>query len=195
MIPLLVAAGLGLGSVLANKSAQSDVNKARKGVTRAEQARQAGFDTEIDTINTGARGRYQGFEGQAGSEADELAALFAGSGAPASVMPASSSAVTRAYQASEGAETAAQGAQQNKALGNLMGFGEALAAISRAQGRDAASVGQLGGFKQGSAGVTGLEYEGANTKGGNKRLLGDALALASQIATGKAIGGGTLAGG
>lgn len=108
-----------------------------------------------------------------------------------SPLPSSSSAVVN--QETDKQRAAAQGYvdQQSGALANMKSFGDLLGGISLLQGRDAAQIGTIGGFKRGSQGIVPLELNQAAKTGDDMRLLGDILAGAGQVATGYGIGGGT----
>lgn len=191
----LTLAGLAMsgGSVIANMFGQNSVSDARSRVLEEERARQAALDAEVAKLNTGAQNRYVGFGGQQATKSKGIAEYLQGLAGtqPSAAMPASRSAVTNQAVGNEFAKSSAYGTQQNTALGNLRSFGDVLGDISRGQARDAGYIGQLGGFKTGSAGVTGLELDAANNRGGGMKLLGDLLGLGGQVGLRAGIGGGT----
>jgi hypothetical protein len=86
-----------------------------------------------------------------------------------------------AEQAKQGDKAHAYSEQQGNALGNLRSFGDLLGGIGLQQARDAGYIGQIGGFKKGSAGVLDFELEDANHKGDGKKQLGDILGGLGQI--------------
>jgi hypothetical protein len=186
------------GSVLANMFGQGQQDRAMARALGAERGRQAGFDAETDALNKGARQRYAGFAGQQGAETGELARYFAEltpAAAAPGVVPQTQSAVTAGAVDRANAGVRAYGDQQNGALSELRSFGDILADRSRLTARDAGSVAQIGGFKQGSAGVAGMEMQAAQNRGGGARTLADILQLAGQIGTRAALSGGSVPGG
>lgn len=195
MDPLTLALAVGGtgGSILANMFGQSSIDKARKRTIGEERDRQAGYDKEIGTLNTGAQNRYVGFGGQQAGKATQLGDFLGGLATPnaAGGMPVSNSTITQQAVAGRAGEARARGAQQDGALARLRSFGDVLGDISIGQARDAGSIGQLGGFKTGSANIHGLELDAANQQGGGARFLGDILGLIGQVGTRAAIGGGT----
>jgi len=198
MLPMLaIGAGLTAGSAISNMFAGKSRAKARKQALGAENQRQEGLDTEIGAINTGAQDRYAGFGAGADANVGRISDYFKSlndRSVPQQIMPASTSAPTNVALAQEMAGAHADSDQQADALGGVMGFGDYLGGLNRSTARDASQVGQLGGFKTGSARITPLELEAANQKGAKAALLADLLGLGGRVALGSAVGGGTLTG-
>ena len=201
--PLTIAGvTLALGSTAANSVAQSKVANAREDSMAAERIRQRGLDREADAINTKSQDRYQDFGGQENAKAKELGDFFKSSGdttaagnaqaAKDQIMPASGSNIVVQDEAKQRGAAKDYADQQAGALGTLRSFGDLLGGISREQARDAGTIGQIGGFKRGSANVLPLELDAAGQKGGTFRTLGDILGGMSSVALGGASNGKTL---
>lgn len=195
----LIIAGLALtaGSMVANSVAQGQIDNARNDVLRGEALRQSGFNSEIDTLNTQSQDRFVGFQPQQEQRAEELASMFGSTvddPNAAAVLPASSSNIVNRETSQQ--KAAAQGYvdQQTGALADMRSFGDLLGETSLLQARDAAKVGQLGGFKQASQGVVPYELEDANKAGDNAKFFADMLRLGGTVATGAGIGGGSIPG-
>lgn len=192
------------GSTVANSMAQNKVAKARSQVMSAERERQQKLDVEAQALNTTSQNRYQGFGEGMDKRGAELGDYFAtpipatdATGAPTEIMPQSDSVVTQ-QEIGRQKETAGKYVgQQAKALGNLRSFGDYLGGVSREQARDAGLIGQIGGFKKGSADVTPFELDVAGHKGDSLKQFGDFLNFAGSMAMGKGLQGdwGDIAGG
>lgn len=191
-----------MGSTAANSYAQSQAQGARDDALAAERIRQRKYDQEAQAINTGARKRYDGFTDQMGERAGSLGDYFAGqkiaqgsaneqaaADMASSQMPASASGVTVAEEGKQRAQATNFTEAQGQALGNLRSFGDLLGDIGRSTSRDAGTIGQISGFKQGSSGVLPYELEAASKEGSGARTLGDVLGLAGTAITGAALSG------
>ncbi|MGO3928143.1 hypothetical protein [Rhodopseudomonas pseudopalustris] len=181
MLPLLLA-GAGAGSTLLSSmfagTAQDEVNNARLGVNSAERARQQALDMEASGINSGALNRYAGFGTLLADRATKLSDMYrsavgGGTALPGTALPASSSDVVNREIDNKQAIAQAFGLQQGDARGKLQSFGDLLGTISRSQARDAGTLGQIGGYKKGSAGVQALELDAAGHAGDSNKLLAD----------------------
>lgn len=189
--PLLLA-GVTLtgGSMLANKSAAGEVQKARDNVLAEETARQNAYDRRADAINDTSRNRYNDFTGQQSDKSSELSSYFKKQAAPvsedantaASASPDSGNLVVRETKKQLG-KTADYTNQQNEALSNLRSFGDLLGGISRDQAADAANVQQLGSFKQGMSRILPYRLEDANSAGRGLKLFGDLLGVGGTALT------------
>lgn len=182
--------------MVANTVAQSQIDGARNDVLHAEFSRQQGFNREIADLNTQSQDRYVGFDEQQDTRANDLAGMFAADVDDpnvASVLPQSSSSIVNRETAKQKAEAQEYVDQQSGALANMRSFGDLLGETSLLQGRDAAKVGQLGGFKMGSQGVVPYELDDANKAGDGMKFFGDLLRLGGTVATGAGIGGGSIA--
>jgi hypothetical protein len=163
----------------ANKAAQ-----ARSQVMQAERARQASLDKEAEALNLESRESYKDF----GAKQDERGAKLGDilnapqEEAPAELLPASGSNVT--VQETGRQKGLAKGFtnKQGQALGNLRAFGDYLGGLSIDQARKAGLVHQIGGFKEGSSGVTAFELDAANQAGAGLKGIADAMGVAGSLA-------------
>lgn len=195
--PITIAGvALSAGGLAANTVANNRVQKARKDAMAAERIRQQGLDAEAAALNLGSQDRYQGFQGQQDTRGSELGQYFQEQASPldtpVTAMPASNSNITVQEEGRQRGEARDRSDKEAGALGQLRGFGDLLGGISRLQARDASKIGQIGGFKQGSSGVLGMEMEGANSAGDKMKFLGDILSGAGRVATGAGLSGATL---
>jgi hypothetical protein len=197
MIPLLLA-GAGAASTLLSSmfgsNAQDEVNNARQAAYSAERARQGELDTEAAGVNRGALNRYSGFGGQMADRGASLADMFrqaVGSGnvLPGSAMPTTQNEMVANEIARQRSIVDAYGTQQADARGNLQSFGDLMGTIGRGQARDAGTIGQIGGYKKGSAGVNQLELNAANHAGDSERQLSDLFAGLGKVALTAGLGG------
>lgn len=180
----------------ANSFAQSQVDNARNETLHAELSRQQGYDAQINDLNTQSQDRFVDWGGQQDTRADELATMFAASvddPNTASVLPASASNIVNKETANQKAAAQEYVDQQSGALADMRSFGSLLGETSLMQGRDAAKVGQLGGFKIGSQGIVPYELDDANRAGDGAKMFADLLRLGGTVATGAGIGGGSIA--
>ncbi len=194
MLPLIAGGGATVASMFLNSMAGRKADKAREGVMSAERARQAALDAEADALNKGSRERYVGFEGQQDARAASLSDMYRQpAGTNAGMPPMGSDLVAREV---EGRLDSAKafGDQQAGALGNLRSFGDLLGGISRSQARDASLVGQIGGFKRGSASITPYELEEAGHAGDKLKFWADVSAGAGKIGIMNGLSGGVAAG-
>jgi hypothetical protein len=197
MLPILIASALAAGgSALANSSASGKVSSARAGVSAAERARQAAFDAETGKLNTQSQDRYQNFGDQQTAHAGTLAEMFRAPAAttaqPAVSLPATTSDIVAREMASKLGEAKAFTDNRADALGNLRAFGDLFGGISRDQAHDASLIGQIGGFKRGSADVASYELDAANNAGNGMKLLGDILGGLSKVGLSAGLGGGAM---
>jgi hypothetical protein len=189
--PLTITSiALTAGSVVSNQIASNRQQKARDDALAAERIRQGGLDQQADALNAQARDSYDTFGSDQEQRSSELGQMFTEQRAStadanasaaqemASVAPTSSNLVMReeANQRNQAREfTDAQG----MALGNLRAFGDVAGDKARKQARTAGEIGQIGGFKRGSANVLPLELDEASKAGSGFRLFGDILGLGS----------------
>lgn len=184
---------LSAGSAVAGQMASSQAASARNDVMAAERIRQQGFDRETTALNDASQKRYEGFQSQQDQKATQLGDYFAGQQADAAAaanagtaalsVPQSSSNLTVQNEAQERGDARKSTNQQAKARGNLRAFGDVLGSTNLLQARDAIQIGQIGGFKKGSSGVTSFELEDANNAGSGMKMFGDLLGLAGGAAT------------
>jgi len=113
---------------------------------------------------------------------------------PAEALPTSTSNITVREENKQRQQARDFTNAQGAALGNLRSFGDLLGSISRDQARDASQIGQIGGFKQGSAGVLPYELDEAGRSGDGMRLFGDVLGGLGSVATGAGLSGQGLFG-
>src|SRR6185295_2674600 len=194
----LTIAGMALtaGSTVMNTMANNKVAKARSQAMQAERERQAKLDTEAQALNTTSQDRYKGFGADMEKRGTELGDYFAeplpatdATGAPTELAPQSDSVITQQETAKQKGEAAKFTGQQAKALGSLRSFGDYLGGVSRLQARDAGTIGQIGGFKKGSADVVPFELDAASHKGDQLKAFGDILNFGGQLALGKGLQG------
>lgn len=190
----ITAMALTAASVVANQIGASKVAKARDDTLAAERIRQTGLDAEAAALNTQSQDRYQDFGGQQEKRARSLGDYFTQDAVqPDSPVGQSIPKVSGLAAGEEGKQRGKATSfanQQGEALGSLRAFGDLVGGIGRDQARDAGLIGQIGGFKKGSAGVNALELDAANRKGDKAKLFGDLLGLAGTVATGAALAGG-----
>ena len=178
------------GSTVVNTIAANKAASAREDVLAAERIRQGQLDREADALNVQSQDRYKNAEGQQQAKARDLSEFFTGpttageaNDAAASVMPSDTSDITvREMQKQTNAAQDFTG-QQAASLAALRSFGDMLGDNARLQARDASLIGQVGGFKRGSSGVTPLELDAASQKGAGLRFFGDLLGGAGSLAT------------
>lgn len=196
----LVIAGLALsaGSAVVNSIAANADAKARDSVLAAERMRQQSYDREVDALNNQARDRYVGFVPQMEQTADNLGDYLSSRVGPSedvnavpSALPSSTSGVVNQERAKQTDEAQDYVDQQVGALASMRSFGDLLGDISLMQGRDARSVGTIGGFKRGSQNLVPIELNEAAKAGDNWRLFADILGGAGSAATSYGIGGGS----
>lgn len=186
----LIGLALTAGSTVANTVAASKAANAREDVLAAERIRQTQLDREADALNTQSQDRYEDVGGKQEAKARDLSEFFSGpntageaNDAAASVMPSDTADITvREMQKQTGAAQDFTG-KQAVSLANLRSFGDMLGDNARMQARDASMIGQIGGFKRGSSGVTPLELDEASQKGAGLKFLGDLLGGAGSLAT------------
>lgn len=193
--PLSIAAmALTAASVVSNQIGASKVAKARDETLAAERQRQTALDAEAAALNAQSQDRYQGFGQQQDERAKQLGDYFAQPAAqPNAPIGQSIPQVSGLAAAEEGKQrgrAASYTGQQGEALGSLRAFGDLVGGIGREQSRDAGLIGQVGGFKRGSAGVLPLELDAANQKGNKAKLIGDILGLAGSVTGAAALQGG-----
>lgn len=179
---LLLAMGLSAGSALANAAANNAVSGARDKVFSNERSRQEAFDTEVGALNTGARERYAGFDGQMAGAKDNLGDYLKTSvtGAPGMMPGGDSLVMSEMAKARAGAQAFTD--QQSGARADMRSFGDLLGQVSRNQSRDMGQIAQIGGFKRGSAGVIPVELDQAGHAGDGMKTLADVLGGAAAIA-------------
>lgn len=180
--------------MVTNSIAQSQVDNARSEVLATEARRQQGFNREVEQLNTQSQDRYVGFEPQQEQRATELADMFATDITDAnSVMPGSSSNIVNDETDAQVGAAQDYVDQQSGALADMRSFGDMLGSTSLLQGRDAAKVGQIGGFKQGSQQIVPYELDDAGRAGDGMKMFADVLRLGGSAVTGAGIGGGSIA--
>jgi hypothetical protein len=196
----LTIAGMALtaGSTVANTMAANKVAKARSAAMSAERLRQQGFDREAEALQATEESRYKDFGTKQGQRGQQLGDYLAKAGTsdqgpagpePSDVLPASDSAVTVQETGKQKGAANQYLTQQGKALGGVRSFGDYLGDVLRLQGRDAGQIGQIGGFKRGSADVLPFELESAGHKGDSMKAFGDILNFGGSLAMGKGLQG------
>lgn len=201
--PLTIAgAALLAGSTVANQIGANRVARARDNAMAAERIRQGGLDDQAFALNEQSQDRYQDFGDQQADRAGELGQYFTdqqieadnnASAVAEQVIPQSGSNVVVAEEAKKRGEARAYANQQGEALGNLRSFGDLLGGIGREQARDAGQIGQIAGFKRGSANVLPFELEAANSAGSTAQMFGDILGLGGSVALGAGLSAGAPA--
>lgn len=196
----LAGIALSAGAVVANQVATGEQTRARDSVLAAERIRQGGLDQQAAALNTQSQDRYANFVPQQEARAVSLGDVLAQrvndpSSAAAGILPSSSSDVVNTETGKQ--EGAAQGRvdQQTGAMASLRSFGDLLGETSRMQARDASQIGQIGGFKTGSANVVPLELDNASHAGDGWNLLADLLGGAGSVTTSAGLTGGSKAAG
>lgn len=193
---LIAAAALSVGSVVANSVATSQQASARNDVLAAERIRQHGFDQQTAVLNNQSRDRYVDFVPQQQATAahlgDVLGARVASdpNATTGTALPSSTSSVVNQEVGKQEGNAQSFVDQQGMARANMRSFGDLLGEISGKQARDAASVGQIGGFKTSSAGLTPLELDNASHAGDGMMTLGDILAGLGSVGVSAGVGSG-----
>ncbi|SEG65024.1 hypothetical protein [Bosea lathyri] len=199
----LTIAGIALtgASAVAGQMASSKAASARKDVLAAERIRQGGLDQEAAALNTQSQDRYEGFADKQGEKSKELgdyfasqqagtdAAAAAGAEAAGALIPQSGSNVTVQNETKERGKARTDTNDLAAKRGELRAFGDVLGGTGRLQARDAARIGQIGGFKKGSSDVTSLELDAASGAGNGIKSIGDLLGGIGSIATGAGLKG------
>lgn len=197
--PLTIAGvAMTAGSTVANSMAQSRAAGARKDALAAERIRQGGYDQEAQALNTQSQDRYKDFEGQEEAKAAKLADYYKSQSVPEPeagvALPTSASNIVLREEGKQRGKAREFTDRTGEALGALRAFGDVLADRSRLQARDAALIGQVGGFKKGSSAVMPYELDAANKRGAGLKLFGDILGGLGGVATVAGLGGGNLFG-
>lgn len=177
---------------MANQRIQAE----REDVLAAERIRQNTLDKEAEALNLKSQDRYKDFEGQQGDRASKLAEYFNGQQIaeppPAASMPISSSKLVVAEENAQRGKAREFTDKTGAALADLRSFGDLMGDTSRLQARDASLVGQIGGFKAGSAGVVPYELDRASEAGDGLKLLADLAGGVGSIGLMAGLSGGTL---
>lgn len=194
--PVTLGLALTLGSTGLNMAAQNKAARARDSALTAEKMRQDKLKAEADTLNDGSRERYEGFSDQQDQKASNLADYFQeapqsateavgeANASAANVMPsAGTNDIVLREMDKKAGEAKAFTDQQGAARGELRSFGDLLGGVSREQARDAGYIGQINGFRSGSADVLPYELEAANNKGAGLRTFADILGGLGGVAT------------
>lgn len=175
---------LSVGSTALGAIGASKAQKAHDQTMAAERERQGKLDREADAINATSQGRYENFDAQRDTKAQELGDYFAdqkvagqadAQATQALNVPQSGSNVVTQEEAKQKGKAEAFTDAQGQRLGDLRSFGDLLGGISRDQARDAGYLGQIGGFKKGSAGVLPQELEVAAGAGNGYKMFGDVV--------------------
>lgn len=187
----LTGLALTAGSTVVNTIAANKAANAREDVLAAERIRQGQLDKEAAALNSQSQDRYSDTETKQQAKARDLQEFFTGpntageaNDAAASVSPTDTSDVTVREMAKQTGAADAFTGQQAQRLATMRSFGDLLGDNARLQARDASLIGQIGGFKRGSADMTPLELDAASQKGAGLRMLGDILGGAGSLATG-----------
>jgi len=199
--PLTIAGAVAsVGSTIANNNAANQAASARNATLAAERVRQGELDTQAQTLNTRSQDRFQDAGAKTEAKKQALGDYFAapqtaGVANEAMGLPEVSNNIVTREMAKQ--SDAAQGfvGQQGQSLAAMRAFGDFLGDTSRMQGRDASEVGQIGGFKRGSANIMPLELDAAAQQGAGARFLGDILGGIGGVALNAGLTGGTLGGG
>lgn len=200
MDPLTIAAMFltGAGTV-SGYQAQQEVDQERLRMQELERHRQERLDQEAARVNNQSRERYADFGGQQAKTGKSLGEYFTHpqqgtppAEPPQQSMPASASNITVSNENDQVGKAKAYTDQQGEALGGLRSFGELFGGINRDQARDAGKVGQIDGFKTGSAAILPLELDQANHAGDAWKLLSDITQGAGKVAMTAGLSGGKL---
>jgi hypothetical protein len=180
----LLAVAATAASTGANYISNQQVQSARSDAYAAERIRQQSLDREAQAINDQSRDRYNEFENEQGQRSGDLADYYNTvqnqvvnpAGAPAETATnANAGSVVAQEFGKQAAATNAFNQSQAEAQGRVSSFADLFGDKMRLQGRDAASIGQIGKFKQGWASIFPMAMEAANEKGQGWKLAGDVL--------------------
>lgn len=183
-LPLALAAAGTVAKFIGDKQQQN----AREKTFNAERDRQKAFTDQQQARFEDSLHRTQATTDPANMDAaaqrreSVLSHVIVPQSAEGSYLPGSSSAPTTVATASDaaGAHSAAVSQGLAHAIAALGGTGDAMQNLNIGIGRDAQSIGQIGGFKAGSLGVLDAELKAAEQKGAFLRGIGG---LAQQIGT------------
>lgn len=193
----LAAIGLTAAGVGAKAYAQHQVDEARAGAMEIERIRQRQYDAESSALSKASQQNYDDFGGQEQQVSNELADYFteASNTAPTPAMlPATNSQATNIAVQDATAVAKEDARKQSLALADLRSFGDLFGSIGLQNARNASQIGTLAGFSAGSANVLPMELEAANGAGQFWNTVGDIASAAGSVASGAALGGGTLFG-
>lgn len=190
--PVTIASAVAMvGATALNTVAESRVAKARDDALAAERIRQGGYDKEAAALNTTSQDRYQNFGEQQDKRSSELGDYFKGQttadaaaneeAAAQQELPQSNNSIVQQEQTRQLGKAREFSDQQGAALGDLRSFGDLLGSKSLLQARDAAKVGQIGGFKRGSSAVLPYELEAASSKGSGLKTFADLLGAGGSL--------------
>lgn len=182
MLPLAIAGGAAsIASMFLNNRANNAVDEARAQAINAERGRQAAFDAEAQGVTDRSLGRYVNFDTGMADRAKTLADFYrtpvVTPNTPYTLapLPPTSSDIVEREIANRSGIASNYVEHQADSLAKLRSFGDYLGGVGRGVARDTQEVGQIGGFKKGSAGVNQLELENANRAGNQYRFFGDLL--------------------
>lgn len=183
LLPLLFMGG----SIAANTIGANRQGRAIEGTLAAERARQQKFDNEAFALNDRMRDRYDDPTGDMAERSTKLADMYTAAldqpaTEPVAALPQSDSNLVVASDATASADARADAEDNARRLGAFRGFGDYFGDMSRLQGRDSATLGQIGSFKRGSQSILPAELEAAQGKGRGWMMLGDILSAAGGIA-------------
>lgn len=175
------------GSIVANTIGAKKRDDAIASTMAAERMRQNKLDEEAFALNATMRDRYVDPVGDTAERSSALADMYTAaldqpSSRPVTALPQSDSNLVVTSDATAAAGARADAEDNARRLGAFRGFGDYFGDMSRLQGRDSATLGQIGSFKRGSQSVLGSELEAAQGKGGGWMMLGDLLSAAGGIA-------------
>lgn len=189
----LIGVATSIGGTAMNYAAQSRVQEARDDALAAERIRQRQLDQEANAVNETSRDRYKKFDNKQGKSAKKLQDYFVDQEvrepSKEAALPSTNSKLTIAEEKKQRAQATDFTNRTGDALGTLRSFGDLLGSNSLMQARDAGTVGQIGGFKQGSSNVLPLELDEASHAGDGLRLFADitgglgGLALSKGLST------------
>lgn len=194
----LIGGALSLGSAVANSIAQNKVDAARQRAIDDNNAKQAGFDRQIASVQADALHPYGTFGATNAGNASALASMFnsgnigtaTGATAPTGALPASSNTAVRAEDAKQAGKAAAFASQQGTALGAMNATGQTLQDANLNRARDTSQQATLQGFKTGQQNVLPYQLDAANQSANGLKFFGDLLHGAGQVGILAGMGGG-----
>jgi hypothetical protein len=201
--PITIGIGLMVAGSVANSVGQNQAAKAQARASDAERARKAKLTAEqegyfADTLDKVGDTADPNAQAAATARRDDtLQAAIAPSPESTAYLPGTANAPAVVKTAADKAMASgrAESSQLARAIAAMGGTGDALQGLDIGALRNRQNVGQLAGFKSGSAAVLEDELRAAAMKGGTLRGLGQLATSVGSMAVGGGMGGMFAGGG
>lgn len=181
--------------MLANSSAQDQVNHARSQAIQNELAQQSALQGQANSANTADIGTYNDIAGQRAADTTRFGNLISAasatpsSGLPAVSLPKASSPLVAGDEQKQLANANAYATQQGQALVNLRSFGDVMGERQRGTAENAQNLAQIASFMKGDASVLPYQLDAANQAGNGLKTFADILKGGGSLATGYGLQG------